>query len=79
MANGILVILDKSRGLDEPGCGGTSCAAYFMKRRVGHGGTLDPMATGVSAGVCGPRDTGGGAVLEAADKDLHGGPAPRAL
>ena len=51
MPNGI-VIIDKPSGWTSMDV----CAkirGILKEKRVGHGGTLDPMATGVPAGVCG--------------------------
>ena len=45
MANGILVI-DKSAGWTSQDVA-AKLRGVFHERRVGHGGTLDPMATGV--------------------------------
>ena len=47
MANGILVI-DKSAGWTSQDVA-AKLRGVFHERRVGHGGTLDPMATGVAA------------------------------
>ena len=66
MANGILVI-DKSAGWTSQDVA-AKLRGVFHERRVGHGGTLDPMATGVLPIFIG-RATRAAEFLESAEKD----------
>ena len=65
MANGILVI-DKSAGWTSQDVA-AKLRGVFHERRVGHGGTLDPMATGVLPIFIG-RATRAAEFLESAEK-----------
>ena len=66
MANGILVI-DKSAGWTSQDVA-AKLRGVFHERRVGHGGTLDPMATGVLPVFIG-RATRAAEFLESAEKE----------
>ena len=66
MANGILVI-DKSAGWTSQDVA-AKLRGVFHERRVGHGGTLDPMATGVLPIFIG-RATRAAEFLESAEKE----------
>ena len=70
MANGILVI-DKSAGWTSQDVA-AKLRGVFHERRVGHGGTLDPMATGVLPIVIG-RATRAAEFLESAEKEYVAG------
>lgn len=70
MANGILVI-DKSAGWTSQDVA-AKLRGVFHERRVGHGGTLDPMATGVLPVFIG-RATRAAEFLEAAEKEYVAG------
>ena len=70
MANGILVI-DKSAGWTSQDVA-AKLRGVFHERRVGHGGTLDPMATGVLPIFIG-RATRGAEFLEHAEKEYVAG------
>ena len=70
MANGILVI-DKSAGWTSPDVA-AKLRGVFHERRVGHGGTLDPMATGVLPVFIG-RATRAAEFLESAEKEYVAG------
>ena len=70
MANGILVI-DKSAGWTSQDVA-AKLRGVFHERRVGHGGTLDPMATGVLPVFIG-RATRAAEFLESAYKDYVAG------
>ena len=70
MANGILVI-DKSAGWTSQDVAAKLRGA-FHERRVGHGGTLDPMATGVLPIFIG-RATRAAEFLESAEKEYVAG------
>ena len=70
MANGILVI-DKSAGWTSQDVA-AKLRGVFHERRVGHGGTLDPMATGVLPIFIG-RATRAAEFLEAAEKEYVAG------
>ena len=66
MANGILVI-DKPAGWTSQDVA-AKLRGVFHERRVGHGGTLDPMATGVLPVFVG-RATRAAEFLESAEKE----------
>ena len=70
MANGILVI-DKSAGWTSQDVA-AKLRGVFHERRVGHGGTLDPMATGVLPIFIG-RATRAAEFLESAEKEYVAG------
>ena len=70
MANGILVI-DKSTGWTSQDVA-AKLRGVFHERRVGHGGTLDPMATGVLPIFIG-RATRAAEFLESAEKEYVAG------
>ena len=70
MANGILVI-DKSVGWTSQDVT-AKLRGVFHERRVGHGGTLDPMATGVLPVFIG-RATRAAEFLESAEKEYIAG------
>ena len=70
MANGILVI-DKSAGWTSQDVA-AKLRGVFHERRVGHGGTLDPMATGVLPIFIG-RATRAAEFLESAEKEYIAG------
>ena len=70
MANGILVI-DKSAGWTSQDVA-AKLRGVFHERRVGHGGTLDPMATGVLPIFIG-RATRGVEFFESAEKEYIAG------
>ena len=70
MANGILVI-DKSAGWTSQDVA-AKLRGVFHERRVGHGGTLDPMATGVLPIFIG-RATRAAEFLESAEKECVAG------
>ena len=70
MANGILVI-DKSAGWTSQVVA-AKLRGVFHERRVGHGGTLDPMATGVLPIFIG-RATRAAEFLESAEKEYVAG------
>ena len=70
MANGILVI-DKSAGWTSQDVA-VKLRGVFHERRVGHGGTLDPMATGVLPVFIG-RATRAAEFLESAEKEYVAG------
>ena len=70
MANGILVI-DKSAGWTSQDVV-AKLRGVFHERRVGHGGTLDPMATGVLPDFIG-RATRAAEFLESAEKEYVAG------
>ena len=70
MANGILVI-DKSAGWTSQDVA-AKLRGVFHERRVGHGGTLDPMATGVLPIFIG-RATRAAESLESAEKEYVAG------
>ena len=70
MANGILVI-DKSAGWTSQDVA-AKLRGVFQERRVGHGGTLDPMATGVLPVFIG-RATRAAEFLESAEKEYVAG------
>ena len=70
MANGILVI-DKSAGWTSQDVA-AKLRGGFHERRVGHGGTLDPMATGVLPIFIG-RATRAAEFLESAEKEYIAG------
>ena len=70
MANGILVI-DKSAGWTSQAVA-AKLRGVFHERRVGHGGTLDPMATGVLPIFIG-RATRAAEFLESAEKEYIAG------
>ena len=70
MANGILVI-DKSAGWTSQDVA-AKLRGVFHERRVGHGGTLDPMATGVLPVFVG-RATRAAEFLESAEKEYVAG------
>ena len=70
MANGILVI-DKSAGWTSQDVA-AKLRSVFHERRVGHGGTLDPMATGVLPVFIG-RATRAAEFLESAEKEYVAG------
>ena len=70
MANGILVI-DKSAGWTSQDVA-AKLRGVFHERRVGHGGTLDPMATGVLPFFIG-RATRAAEFLESAEKEYVAG------
>ena len=70
MANGILVI-DKSAGWTSQDVA-AKLRGVFHDRRVGHGGTLDPMATGVLPVFIG-RATRAAEFLESAEKEYVAG------
>ena len=70
MANGILVI-DKSAGWTRQDVA-AKLRGVFHERRVGHGGTLDPMATGVLPVFIG-RATRAAEFLESAEKEYVAG------
>ena len=70
MANGILVI-DKSAGWTSQDVA-AKLRGVFHERRVGHGGTLDPMATGVRPVFIG-RATRAAEFLESAEKEYVAG------
>ena len=70
MANGILVI-DKSAGWTSQDVA-AKLLGVFHERRVGHGGTLDPMATGVLPIFIG-RATRAAEFLESAEKEYVAG------
>ena len=70
MANGILVI-DKSAGWTSQDVA-AKLRGVFHERRVGHGGTLDPMATGVLPVFIG-RATRAAEFLESAEKGYVAG------
>ena len=70
MANGILVI-DKSAGWTSQDVA-AKLRGVFHERRVGHGGTLDPMATGVLPVFIG-RATRAAEFLESAEKEYIAG------
>ena len=70
MANGILVI-DKSAGWPSQDVA-AKLRGVFHERRVGHGGTLDPMATGVLPIFIG-RATRAAEFLESAEKEYIAG------
>ena len=70
MANGILVI-DKSVGWTSQDVA-AKLRGVFHERRVGHGGTLDPMATGVLPVFIG-RATRAAEFLESAEKEYVAG------
>ena len=70
MANGILVI-DKSAGWTSQDVA-AKLRGMFHERRVGHGGTLDPMATGVLPVFIG-RATRAAEFLESAEKEYVAG------
>ncbi len=70
MANGILVI-DKSTGWTSQDVA-AKLRGVFHERRVGHGGTLDPMATGVLPVFIG-RATRAAEFLESAEKEYVAG------
>ena len=70
MANGILVI-DKSAGWTSQDVA-AKLRGVFHERRVGHGGTLDPMATGVLPIFIG-RATIAAEFLESAEKEYVAG------
>ena len=70
MANGILVI-DKSAGWTSQDVT-AKLRGVFHERRVGHGGTLDPMATGVLPVFIG-RATRAAEFLESAEKEYIAG------
>ena len=70
MVNGILVI-DKSAGWTSQDVA-AKLRGVFHERRVGHGGTLDPMATGVLPVFIG-RATRAAEFLESAEKEYVAG------
>jgi len=70
MANGILVI-DKSAGWTSQDVA-AKLRGVFHERRAGHGGTLDPMATGVLPIFIG-RATRAAEFLESAEKEYIAG------
>ena len=70
MANGIIVI-DKSAGWTSQDVA-AKLRGVFHERRVGHGGTLDPMATGVLPIFVG-RATRAAEFLESAEKEYIAG------
>ena len=70
MANGILVI-DKSAGWTSQDVA-AKLRGVFHERRVGHGGTLDPIATGVLPVFIG-RATRAAEFLESAEKEYVAG------
>ena len=70
MANGIRVI-DKSAGWTSQAVA-AKLRGVFHERRVGHGGTLDPMATGVLPVFIG-RATRAAEFLESAEKEYVAG------
>lgn len=70
MANGILVI-DKSAGWTSQDVA-AKLRGVFHERRVGHGGTLDPMATGVLPVFIG-RATRAAEFLESVEKEYVAG------
>ena len=70
MANGILVI-DNSAGWTSQDVA-AKLRGVFHERRVGHGGTLDPMATGVLPVFIG-RATRAAEFLESAEKEYVAG------
>ena len=70
MANGILVI-DKSAGWTSQDVA-AKLRGVFHERRFGHGGTLDPMATGVLPVFIG-RATRAAEFLESAEKEYVAG------
>ncbi len=70
MANGIIV-MDKPAGWTSQDVA-AKLRGVFHERRVGHGGTLDPMATGVLPVFVG-RATRAASFLEAADKEYLAG------
>ena len=70
MANGILVI-DKSAGWTSQDVA-AKLRGVFHERRVGHGGTLDPMATGVLPIFIG-RATRAAEFLESTEKEYVAG------
>ena len=70
MSNGILVI-DKSAGWTSQDVA-AKLRGVFHERRVGHGGTLDPMATGVLPVFIG-RATRAAEFLESAEKEYVAG------
>ena len=70
MANGILVI-DKPAGWTSQDVA-AKLRGVFHERRVGHGGTLDPMATGVLPIFIG-RTTRAAEVAESAEKEYLAG------
>ncbi len=70
MANGILVI-DKPAGWTSQDVA-AKLRGVFHERRVGHGGTLDPMATGVLPVFVG-RATRAAEFLESAEKEYIAG------
>ena len=70
MANGILVI-DKSAGWTSQDVA-AKLRGVFHERRVGHGGTLDPLATGVLPIFIG-RATRAAEFLESAEKEYIAG------
>ena len=70
MANGILVI-DKSAGWTSQDVA-AKLRGVFHERRVGHGGTLDPMATGVLPVFIG-RATRAAGLLESAEQEYVAG------
>ena len=70
MANGILVI-DKSAGWTSQDVA-AKLRGVFHERRVGHGGTLDPMATGVLPVFIG-RATRAAEFLESAEREYVAG------
>ena len=73
MANGILVI-DKSAGWTSQDVA-AKLRGVFHERRVGHGGTLDPLATGVLPVFIG-RATRAAEFLESAEKEYVAGLRP---
>ena len=70
MANGILIV-DKPSGWTSQDVA-AKLRGVFHERRVGHGGTLDPMATGVLPIFIG-RATRGAEFLEHAEKEYVAG------
>ena len=70
MANGILII-DKPDGWTSQDVA-AKLRGVFHEKRVGHGGTLDPMATGVLPILIG-RATRGVEVFESAEKEYIAG------
>ena len=70
MANGIFVV-DKPAGWTSQDVA-AKLRGVFHERRVGHGGTLDPMATGVLPIFVG-RATRAAQFLESADKEYIAG------
>ena len=70
MANGIFVV-DKPAGWTSQDVA-AKLRGVFQERRVGHGGTLDPMATGVLPIFVG-RATRAAQFLESADKEYVAG------